>query len=240
MKSKFVWFLMAVLFVVIISGCHRVAQDTTTFNQYYRTALKVSTSADVISMIGAEGEARILGENAVASCGEAKKGSVIWFNAVAFDDDTSRAFRKYAFVANPKAKGFGMAKTQTMRFDAKLVINIDVLNEPHANDNARKIAVLKSLLKDFSGDLKPLEKDSSVLKSGSLMVKQLLKGLIYKLEASPARAGDLEKFTGMDFDHMTLDKGKARMVIDNGVVELKVMTGSTIKNFNKKLDVLSM
>ena len=140
MKSKLVYCLIAVLFVVTITGCHKTQQDTVTFNRYYRTSLKVSTSADVIPMIGAEGETLKQGENAVASWGETKKGSVIWFNAVAFDDDTSKAYRKYAFVANPKSWGFGTAKVQTMRFDAKLVVNPDVLSEPHANDNARKIA----------------------------------------------------------------------------------------------------
>lgn len=240
MKSKIFCFLMSVLFVVILSGCHTATQDTITFNRYYRTSLKISTSADVIPMIGAKGEILTQGENAVASWGETKKGSVIWFNAVAFDDDTSKAYRKYAFVANPKATGFYVAKTQTMRFDAKLVINPDVLNEPHASDNARKIAILKSILDEFSVDLGPLVKDSKVLNSCSLMVTQLLNGLIVKLDASPSLAANLENYSGMDFDHMNLGKGKIRMVIVNGVVEIKVMTGSTIKDFNKKLDVLSM
>jgi len=240
MKSKIVLFLTAVLFVVTLSGCHRVSQDATAFNRYYMTTLKLSTSADVIPMIEAEGETLTQGENAVASCGNAKKGSVIWFNAVAFDDDTSRAFRKYAFVANPKATGLFVAKAQTMRFDAELVINVGVLNEPFASENARKIAVLRSILADFSNDFRPLVTDNQTLNSGSLMVKQLLKGLIVKLEASPALAGTLENYSGMDFDHMTLGKGKVRMVVENGMVELKVMTGSTIRNFERKLDVVSM
>lgn len=234
MKSKIFGFLTALLFVVSISGCYRATQDTMTFNRYYRTALKVSNSNDVIPMIGAEGETLTLGENAVASSGSAKKGSVIWFNTVAFDDETSKAFRKYGFVANPKAK------RQSMRFDAKLVIDPLVLSKPHANDNARKIAILKSILADFSNDLKPLVKKSDVLNSGTMMVKQMLNGLIYKLQASPSLAENLENFSGMDFDHMNLGEAKIRMVIVDGVVEIKVMTGKAVKNFDKQLDILSM
>jgi hypothetical protein len=72
------------------------------------------------------------------------------------------------------------------------------------------------------------------------MVKQMLKGLIYKLEASPALASKLKNFGGMGFDHMNLGSAKARMIITDGVVKLKVMTGSTTKDFHRKLDVLSM
>lgn len=231
---------VAVLSIVAVSGCHQVAQDTTTFNRYYMTSLEVSTSADVIPMIGAKDESLTQGENAVVSWGETKEGSVIFFNAVAFDDTTSRAIRKYAFVANPKAKGFGCNAVQTMRFDAELVINPNVINEPYANDNARKIAIMKSVLADFTSDLTPLIKDGKTLNSSLLMVKQLMKGLIYHLDASPALAANLQNITGMKFDHMTLDAGKTRMLIDGDIVKLKVMTGCAVHSFDKRLDVAGM
>jgi hypothetical protein len=240
MKLKIIWILPAVICVIALSGCFKVAQDTTTFNKYYQTYLKVSTSSDVYPTLAVGEETLSKGENAIAASNSAKKGKVVWFKAVAFDDDTSTAIRKYAFVANPKVKGFLVAKVQTLRFDAKLVINPDVLSEPYANDNARSIAILKSILTDFTADLEPLTKDTAVLNSGSLMVKELLKGLIYKLNASPGLAAKLQNPSGLTFDHMNLGKGKTRMLINEGVVELKVMTGTTIRNFDQKLDILAM
>ncbi len=232
MKSKSLLVVFAVLCVVAVSGCHMSSEPI--FERYHLTTLKVSTSADTIPVIQAEGEFLVKGENAIASWGDKKKGSVVWFNAIAFDDESSKAIRKYGFVATPKKR------RQSMRFDAELVVNPDVLNEPYANENARKIAILKSILKDFSNDLAPLVKDSRSLNSASLMVKQLLKSLIYELNASPALAASLDDFSGMDFNNMNLGKGKTRMIIIDGVVSLKSMTGTSIKNFDKKLDAVSM
>jgi len=240
MSTKSMLVAVAVLCIVAVSGCNQVAQDTTTFNRYYMTSLKVSTSADIIPMIGAKGELLTQGENAVASWGETREESMIWFNTVAFDDTTSKAVRKYAFVANPESKGFGCNAAQTMRFDAELVINPTVLSEPYANDNSKKIAILKSVLTDFNTDFTPLVKDGKILNSGSLMVNQLLKGLLTKLDASPALAANLPNITGMKFDHMTLGAGKTRMLIEGDIVKLKIMTGRVIKNFDKRLDVAGM
>lgn len=226
MRSKSLLVLIAVLCVVAVSGCN-VPRDTM-FDRYHLTTLNVSTSADVVSVIQGKGEKLTKGENAIASWGDEKKKSSVWFNAVAFDDETSNAVRKYGFVATPKWHA------DRMRFEAELVIDPDVANEPYANENARKIAVLKSILKDFSNDLAPLESDGKTLQSGSLMVKQLLEKIIYDLNASPALAGDLNENSGMDFDNMSLGKGKAKMVIVNGVVNLKTKTGFLVSDFKEK------
>ncbi len=230
MRSKSLLVLMAVLCVVVVSGCHMSSKPV--FKRYYLTTVNVSTSAEIIPIIQAEGEMLAKGENAIASWGEKKKGSIVWFNAVAFDDETSKAIRKYGFVATPEKQ------EQRMRFDAELVINPDVLNEPYANENAKKIAVLKSILNDFSSDLEPLVKDGRALNSASLMVKQLLKKLISDLNASPALAANLENYSGMVFDNMNLGKGKTRMIIVDGVVNLKSWTGTPLKDIDKELDVL--
>jgi len=234
MSFKCILISLAALCVVALCGCNEVAQDTTIFNRYYMTSLKVSTSADIIPMIKAEDELVTQGENAIAAWGDLRDGKVIWFNAVAFDDATSQAYRKYAFIANPEAT------RQSMRFDAELVINPNVINEPYANENARKVAILKSILTDFDSDITPLIKDSKTLNSSMLMVKQLMKGLIYQLDASPGLAANLENFSGMDFDHMNLGKGKTRMVIEDDVVKFKAMTGETVNDFHNRLDVAGM
>ena len=67
-----------------------------------------------------------------------------------------------------------------------------------------------------------------------------MKKLISDLNASPALAVDLENYSGMDFDNMNLGEGKIRMIIIDDIVSIKAMTGSTIKDFHEKLDILSM
>ena len=241
MKSKILWILLAV-FVVILSGCHTSVQDTATFNKYYMTTLNVTTSSDVISMFQDKDEVLVKSSDAIASWGKAKEDTVIWFNAVAFDDETSRAVRKYAFVTNTKAKGYGVAKVQTLRFDAALVINPEVFTKPYSNDDAMKKAVMESVLEDFGKDLQPLSKESRTLNSAKLMVKQLLKRIIYDLNASPSIAQKLDRLSGLEFEHPNYGPGRIRMIVDkeNQTVKLKAMTGSTIKDFDKKLDIVSM
>jgi hypothetical protein len=232
MRSKSLVVLVAVLCVVALSGCNMSRE--TIFDRYYSTSLNVSTSADIIPMIQAKGETLTKGENAIASWGDEKNGSVVWFNAIAFDDESSKAVRKYGFVATPKRR------FQRMRLDAELVIDPDVLDEPHANENARKIAILKSILDDFNSDMAPLVKDSKALNSATLMAMQLLKKLITDLEVSPALATNLGNYGGMDFNNMNLGKGKTRMIIVDGIVNLKSISGAPLKDFDKRLQVKGM
>jgi len=241
MSSKSLMALTLVLFAVALSGCYKAAEDVTTFERYYMTALNESSSAEVMMMIqDNEKELLTQSENAVVSWGERRKGYLMWFNAVAFDQDSSKAIRKYGFVANEKAKGFIVAKVQTMRFDAEVVINPDVLSEPYASENDRQIAILKSVLDDFSDDFVELTPDSQTLESSALMVKQLLKGILYQLDHSPALAAKLSEYSGMEFDHVTLDKARVRMIVEGDIVKLKAMTGSTIRDFDRKLEIIVM
>ena len=241
MSSKYMIILTAVLCVASLSGCYKAAEDVTTFERYYTTTLKASTSSDVLMMIqDKDKELLVQSENAVASWGERRKGYLMWFNAAAFDQENSTAIRKYAFVSNEKAKGFYVARVQTLRFDAEAVIDSDVLGKPYANENARKIAILRSVLDDFSDDFVALTPDSQVLESSALMVKQLLKGILYKLNHSPGLADRLGDLSGMEFDHMNFDKARIRMLVEDDIVKLKAMTGSTVKDFERKLEIITM
>jgi len=59
--------------------------DAHIFDRYELTTLKQSTSSDVLSIIqDSKTELLTQSESIVASWGEKKKGSVLWFNMVAF------------------------------------------------------------------------------------------------------------------------------------------------------------
>lgn len=204
------------------------------------SSLKISKSSDVIPMIKAENELVSQSENAIASWGKRSGGKIIWFNAVAFNEQDSTAIRKYGFISNEKAHSWFNLLGQTLRFDAEAVVDPEVLDAPYANESAKKIAVLESLLDDFSEDFEELSSDSQTLKSASMMAKQVMKTLLTDLEQSPALAQNLDKPGGMDFDHLNYDEGKVRMLIRDDIVKFKAMTGKSIRNFEKKLDVKSM
>lgn len=240
MSSKCLTVLLAVVCVVAFSGCYNSSLDNMSFNRYYSTRLKVSTSSDVMMKIKAEDEVVSQSGNVISSWGHSNEGKVIWFNAVAFDEDNSTAVRKYGFVSNEKARGWGQPMAQTLRFDAEAVISMEVLDAPYADENAKKIAIIGALLNEFTADFGGVTRDSQTLESSSLMAKQVLKTVLTKLRQSPSLAASLQAPDGMDYEHMNYGAGKIRMIIEGDVVSLKTMTGSTIEDFDTKLDILSM
>ena len=176
MKSK-LWLLACVVVCfLVLTGCNRGVDTSEVFSRYDRTILKVSGSADVLAdILDTENELLSQSENVVASCGRNSKGSILWFNAVAFDEDEMFAVRKYCLVTNERSRSYYFVKSKKFRFDASLVLADELLQEPYDNENARRIAVVKNVLSEFSEDIGPLVSDNQTLESGALMVKQALK-----------------------------------------------------------------
>jgi hypothetical protein len=85
--------------------------------------------------------------------------------------------------------------------------------------------------------------DSRVLKSSSMMVKQVLNIVLVQLEQSPALAANLSKLKGMDFDHTTLGPGRIRVVLRDDIVKVKIKVGKSWfsrQAFEAHADVISM
>ena len=152
---------------------------------------------------------------------------MLWFSAVAFDEDLLTAKRKYSFVADERIKGYFVLPAQKLRFDAQAVIDPKVLAEPYANENARRIAVLKQLLTDYSSDIVQLTPDSQTLTSGSMMARRVVNMVITKLEQNPAYAIKLDEPNGLDFDHVMFGKGQARLTIEGDIATLTIKVGTT-------------
>jgi hypothetical protein len=196
--------------------------------------LKQSSSAEVLSVIQHENDFLSQSESVVAAWGDKRKGSMLWFSAVAFDEDFLTAKRKYSFVADERIHGYFVIPAQKLRFDLQAVFDPKVLAEPYANENARRIAVLKQLLKDYSSDIIQLAPDSQTLTSGSMMARRVVNTVITKLEQNPAYAIKLDEPNGLDFDHPVLGKGRARLVITDDIATLTIKVGTGFLNQPQK------
>jgi hypothetical protein len=211
----------------IFTSYERYTGDSWLLDRYDQIVLKESSSAEVLSVIQQEEDFLSQSESVVAAWGDKRTGSMLWFSAVAFDEDLLTAKRKYSFVADERIKGYYVLPAQKLRFDAQAVLDPKVLAEPYANENARRIAVLKQLLKDYSSDIIQLTPDSQILDSGSMMARRVLNTVITKLEQNPAYAIKLDEPNGLDFDHIMFGKGRARLVITDDIATLTIKVGTT-------------
>jgi len=241
-KKSLVLLLIVLCAMLLTTGCQVQPKYEHIFERYYLTALNISNSSDVISAIRDDEGAELVSqsESVVASWGEKKNTSIMWFNAVAFNEEDMTAVRKYGFVVDEKAKSYYFLSALNMRFDAELIMSSDVLDAPYADANARKIAVLRQVLKKFGEDVIQLTGDSQILDSSSAMIKQVLKRILYQLDHSPALAVRFEELEGMKFDQMNFGDGRVRMLIEGNLVKLKFKVGSYVRDFEDHLDVITM
>jgi len=226
---------------VLTTGCQKIAeQDQNVFDRYYLTRLKLSKSADILPVLTKDRELVSQSESVVASWDQEKDNALLWFNMVTFDEEQLSAVRKYAFMIDEKARGYHIAPTQKLRFDGSVVVPADILAEPYANENARRIAIIKQIQKSFTDDASQIETDSSSFEAAGMMIKQVLNHIVYKLDRSPALAARLSDYEGMEFDHMIFDKGRVRLVIEDDIAKIKVKIGSIAKDFEEQDDVIAM
>ncbi len=218
----------------IFTSYERYTGDRWLLDRYDQIVLKESSSAEILSVIQQENDFLSQSESVVAAWGDKRKGSMLWFSAVAFDEDLLTAKRKYSFVADERIKGYYVVPAPKLRFDAEAVIDPKVLAEPYANENARRIAVLKQLLKDYNSDIIQLTPDSQTLTSGSMMARRVVNTVITRLEQNPAYAIKLDEPYGLDFDHIMLGKGRARLVITDDIATLTIKVGTTFFNRPRK------
>jgi hypothetical protein len=180
---------------------------------YYQTELKESNAADVLGVIHRpEYEVLSRSKSVVASAGQKKEGRQIWFNMVAFDENRATAERKYFFVVDEKGKDFLFGPKRSLQFNSQMVLESDISEEPYANENAQRIAILRRLLKNFRADVGELAQDSKTLDVSGMLVNQTLQTVLQKLEASPSLASKLSDADGLNFDHITLGKGRISMI----------------------------
>ena len=235
--------LLAALIVAlgILSGCKTIEKDDI-FAKYYSTTLKQSTAADVLGYIqNTETEHLSQSESVISSWGELKKRSH-WFNIVAFDEEQQTAARKYAMTLEDY-RGINSKQHANMRFDAEVIMDSQTLNDAYASKNLMRIEVIKKIRAMINDDAQAVNFESETLRCSTSMANQAINNLLNKLNQSPALAEDLAKVEGLEFDHITLGRSYARLLIEDDVVKLKIKCGALLFNmtpFKKQRDVIDM
>ena len=219
----------------LVAGCEAVVLVTPEgppsnkqiYAQYKQTTLKQSTSADVLSRFGTPKYALLSQSKSIAAlAGTTKENHKIWFNMVTFDENDLMAKRKYYFISNERPKQLFVEPWEGMDFGCQMVLPKEILDAPYADENARRIAILKKVDADTRKDTTEIGADNTILNIGGMMAGQGIEGLVTKLDASPALAARLSEPNGLEFDHINLDKGKLRMVINDDIVTVKMRLGS--------------
>ncbi len=231
--------LLAVLCLCALCGCSIPDQadfaspgDRTLSTAYRKTELKETTSADVLALITEPDEETqeepaqgLISQtkNIIALQGTNKKGYKLWFDMITFDENELTAKRKSFFVVDEKTESLLIWPRRRLAFKSEMVLDPKLLNEPYANDDARQIAILKQVAEDMRKDIAEVAVDNKRMGICGMLINQTLGTVLYRLERSPvltSRMNDLD--SGLQFDHLTLGKGKIMMCIYEDIVKVKI------------------
>lgn len=236
-KTKVLMLFCAVL-CFVPSGCWLVdvkdfmtpegpPKDKEIAKAYYLTELRKSTAADVLPLVYMP-EYALLSQSTkvLAALGEKKKGYKLWFTMVSFDENDLLAKRKYLMIADEKPKVFLTEPWAGLRFDCQLVLEGSVLEEPYADENARRVAMLKFARQAVHDDIAEVKADNKAFEVSGAMINQSLEAVLNILNDSPAVAARLSDEKGLDFKHASFDRGKIQMTSDQKTLVIKMRLGS--------------
>jgi hypothetical protein len=165
----------------------------------------------------------------IALAGQKRKGKQTWFNMVSFDENELIARRKYAFISDERPKQLFVEPWEGVDFRCQMVLSQKILDEPYANENARRIAILKQVETDTRKDTAEVGADNEVISEGGMVVGQGMANLLTKLDSSPALAGRFGEPNGLEFEQLSYDKGRLRMVVEGDIVTVRLQLGSFAK-----------
>jgi hypothetical protein len=205
---------------------------------YRGISLKQSTSSDVLSAFGTPKYALLSqSKSIVALAGEKKEGYKMWFNMVTFDESEPIAMRKYVFISDEKPRQLFVEPWEGVYFDCKMVLPREVLAEPYANENARRIAILKQVGDDTRKDTGEVGKDNKDMGICGAIIGQGIDTALVKLKESPAEAIRLSEPNGLELENTSYEKERLRMTVADNVVTVRMRLGSFAKESWYKVSI---
>lgn len=215
---------------------------------YQQVKLNKSITLDVLPMLrSSEHQLLSQSDSVVAALGQGKNGYKTWFNMVAFDEYKLTAKRKYFFVvdekvtrspANPGRPLF--EPKQSLAFDCEMALEKELLDKPYAAENARQIAILRQVsnnlrrdIDELGEDIETAGQDNQMLHVCGMLINQTFQTILLTLETSPVLATKLSDRSGVEFDHVSFDKGKIQMVIEGDIVKVKIRLGVLTQTFEQ-------
>lgn len=243
-KTKVLMLFCAVL-CFVLSGCWLVdvkdfltlegpPKDKEIAKAYHLTELRKSTAADVLPLIYMPDYSLLSQSTKVlAAQGEKKKGYKLWFTLVSFDENDLLAKRKSLMIVDEKPKVLLSSPWSGLRFDCQLMLEGDILEEPYADENARRTAMMKFARQAVHDDIAEVKADNKAFEISGAMINQSLEAVINDVNESPALAARLSDEKGLDFKHHSFSRGKIQMTTDGKTMTIKMRLGSFTGRWNK-------
>jgi hypothetical protein len=242
----------ALFLVAFQAGCSTVSpwtkarqlsQQARLSAPYDRIAVKQSIIQNAVPMIQrlnddaqadlAASETISHSENVVVSVGQSKDGFETWFNMVTFSENELNVVRKYFFVVDDTTKSIQFEPNQGLRFDCEAELDKEVFADPDTSDNARKIEILRNVLSYFRRDMNELRDDpdmpdqeNKTIDICRMLVNQVFDVILRELDRSPVLASRLSQAGGVEFDHITFDKGKIQLVVKRDIAVVRIRLGA--------------
>ena len=230
--------LLILVAFVFLSGCsvieftlpEKPPSDAEILETYNRIQLTTSTATDVLATINI-GKYELLSQSksVIASAGQGKKGYRQWLKMVAFDEDQLTVMRKYLFIEDEKPRVMFVAPRAGSKFNCRMVLGSEILDKPYVSENTRRIAILGHIIEQIRRDIDQVGSDNKTIVVSGMMINQSLEAVLTKLNSSPAYAGELNKPSGLQFEHIGYDKAKIQMIIEGNIASIKLWTGSYVK-----------
>jgi len=142
------------------------------------------------------------------------------------------AKRKYLFIVDDKPNIMEEPR-KSLSFDCKMILATEILDEPYSNENAMRIAILQEVLGNFRKDIDEVGQDNKELAVSGMMVNQVLETILVKLDELPVLASHLSGHNGVEFEHISLGKGKIVMLIESDIVTVKIRLGTLLRDFDE-------
>jgi len=178
------------------------------------------------------------GDTVIGYSGQSENTRRTWLNLIAFDEFRMTARRKYFFCSDERfdrtpddPRQLLFPRRKGILFDAEFIIDPEVLTTPYATAEAQRIEILRWLAGQFRQDLttlvgdpkSPAQGDQSIQLS-AMMASQVFQAVLAELSQSPGLAKNLPSETGIDFPHISLNKGHVRLITQNdlGAVKIRV------------------
>jgi len=198
---------------------------------YCQLELNQSNTADTLSVIHLpDHETLSQSKNVIASSGQKKRNNYKqWFKLASFDEDSLILNHKYYFLCDERPKVLFCEPWPGFCFDSQTTLSVALLDKPFANNNAKRIAVLRFVLSQFRKDIGTVRADNKNLNICSMMVNQAFEGLLVNLKESPSSAGKIDDSNGFELSHINMDTCKVQLTIDDNIATVKMRTGSYTK-----------
>ncbi len=213
---------------------------------YDYTQIKTSTTLDTLALADVpeyQFKAKEIGQQllsqsdlAIALSGQSADTFKTWVNLIVFDEYRMTAGRKYFFCSDERAtvepddpRSLLIPPRRGVIFDCQCVLPPEIQTTPYATEEAWAIAIVRWLGETFGTDVHDLTGDTTksvqaneLVSTSGMMMSQTFRGLLIELAKSPGLTRSLSSEKGVEFPHISLNKGRIRLTVLNDVVTVKI------------------